>query len=614
MKRSRKAQRRLPFRPNARIQWMIYAAALLALCLIYRLFDIQWIRTEEFKSLSNQTVGNFDENIQRGGIWDRKGRELAVSKNKYSISVDPRFYKDLEKRFSKEYLNRRKQKMAEILAAHHPQNVSADDLFKKIESDRGFEYVIRWIDPPQFEALERELAENRFRWYPKGALKEKVESSRAYPRGMLASHVVGFTNIDGKGIDGVELSYDKTIRARTVRRTGVKDARGRVTEPEVAKGGAPKRAEGVVLTIDQEIQFALENALEAQVVEHNAAGAVGIVMDPRNGDVLAMANYPTYDPNLYNDPSLKKESKRNQAIWSPYEPGSVFKALTIAALIESGKAADLNEIIYCENGSFKPAPRIKHIRDSHPYGDLTVAEVIYKSSNIGVTKLARRMTQDEYRGHIERFLVHQKTNIDLPHERSGSIRDLSNRAGFAINFAPWGQGISMTPIQLLTAFNAIANKGVIMQPRIVQEVRKQNGETIEKVKPKEIGRPISARTARIVADLLVGVVEEGTGRAVQVEGVSIAGKTGTSQKANPNGGGYKRGSYISSFAGFFPADKDAADYSMIILIDEPRGGAYYGGAVAGPAFKAVVEEIMRNERIAPRERTNPFISEAQADE
>ncbi len=612
MKRRRKAQPRLPFRPNARIQWMIYAAALLALGLIYRLFDIQWIRTEEFKSLGNQTVASFEENIQRGGIWDRKGRELAVSKNKYSISVDTRYYKDLAKRYSAEFLNRRKKKMAEILAAHHPQNASPDDMLKKIESERGFEYAIRWIDPPEFEALERELHENNFRWFPKGALKEKVESSRAYPRGTLASHVVGFTNIDGKGIDGVELTYDKKIRARTVERTGVKDARGRITDLEVVKGGVPKRAEGVVLTIDQEIQFALENALEAQVVEHNAVGAVGIVMDPRNGDVLAMANYPTYDPNLYNDPDLKKESKRNQAIWSPYEPGSVFKALTIAALIESGKATDLNEIIYCENGAFKP-PRIpKQIRDSHPYGDLTVAEVIYKSSNIGVTKLARRMTQEEYREQIKRFLVHQKTNIDLPHERSGSILDLYNRAGFAINFAPWGQGISMTPIQLLTAFNAIANKGVIMQPRVVLETRNQNGETVEKIKPKEIGRPISARTARIVADLLVGVVEEGTGRAVQVEGVSIGGKTGTSQKASPNGGGYKRGSYISSFAGFFPAY--APEYSMIILIDEPRGGAYYGGAVAGPAFKAVVEAIMRNKRIASYERLNPFINEAQADE
>lgn len=613
MKRSRKAQPRLPFRPNARIQWMIYAAALLALCLAYRLFDIQWIRTEEFKSLSNQAVASFEENIQRGGIWDRKGRELAVSKNKYSISVDTKFYKDLANRYSQAFLDRRKKKMAEILAAHHPQNASPDDLLKKIESDRGFEYVVRWIDPPQFEALERELAESSFRWFPKGALKEQVESSRAYPRGTLASHVVGFTNIDGKGIDGVELTYDKTIRARAVRRTGVKDARGRVIDPEVVKGGAPKRAEGVVLTIDQEIQFALENALEAQVVEHNAVGAVGIVMDPRNGDVLAMANYPTYDPNLYNDPRLKKESKRNQAIWRPYEPGSVFKALTIAALIESGKAADLNEIIFCENGAFKPAPRIKPIRDSHPYGDLTVAEVIYKSSNIGVTKLARRMTQDEYREHIKRFLVHQKTNIDLPHERSGSIRDLYNRAGFAINFAPWGQGISMTPIQLLTAFNAIANKGVIMQPRVVQEIRNQNGETVEKIEPKEIGRPISARTARIVTDLLVGVVEEGTGKAVQVEGMTIGGKTGTSQKASPNGGGYKRGSYISSFAGFFPA-YPTPEYSMIILIDEPRGGAYYGGAVAGPAFKAVVEAIMRNKRVASYEWRNPFIHQAQADE
>ncbi len=609
MKRSRKAQPRLPFRPNARIQWMVYAAALLALGLIYRLFDIQWIRTEEFKSLSNQTVGNFDENIQRGGIWDRKGRELAVSKNKYSISVDTRYYKDLASRYSAGFLDRRKKKMAEILAAHHPQNASPADMLKKIESARGFEYVIRWIDPPQFEALERELKENDFRWSPKGALKEKVESSRAYPRGTLASHVVGFTNIDGKGIDGVELTYDKTIRARTVKRTGVKDARGRIIDLEVIKGGAPKRAEGVVLTIDQEIQFALENALETQVAEHKAAGAVGIVMDPRSGDVLAMANYPTYDPNLYNDPSLKKESKRNQAIWSPYEPGSVFKALTIAALIESDRVVDLNEIIFCENGSFKPAPRIKPIRDSHPYGDLTVAEVIYKSSNIGVTKLARRMTQDEYREQIKQFLVHQKTNIDLPYERSGSIRDLYNRAGFAINFAPWGQGISMTPIQLLTAFNAIANKGVIMQPRVVQEMRNQNGETVEKIKPEKIGQPISARTARIVTELLVGVVEEGTGRAVQVEGVPIAGKTGTSQKASPHGGGYKRGSYISSFAGFFPAY--APEYSMIILIDEPRSGAYYGGAVAGPAFKAVVEAIMRNKRIAS---SNPFLYEAQADE
>ena len=598
-RRGGRRQRGTQFRPNARIQWMICAAALLALGLIYRLFDIQWIRTEEFKSRSGQTTISLRENIQRGGILDRNLRELAVSKNKYSISADPNYYRDMAKRVSQERIEQRKNELAQLLAQDHPKNMSAPQILQKINSKSGFEWIVRWIDHQQFEAVKERMKNANFRWYPKGALSFEVEGSRAYPRGSLAAHIVGYTNIDGKGVNGVELAYNDTIRSREIKKTGVKDARGRPIDPEILSGSAPRRAEGVVLTIDESIQFALERALQKQVEEHEAAAAVGIVMDPRNGDIIAMANLPTYDPNRYNDPSASAAAKRNQAIWRPYEPGSVFKAVTIAILIENGYVTDLNEIVHCENGSYKPTPRIGPIRDSHGYGELTVAEVIHKSSNIGVTKLASRMTQDQFRENVQRFYIDKKTGVDLPYERRGSIRDLSNPAGFAIYFAPWGQGISVTPLQMLTALNAVANGGVIMQPRVVHEIRAANGDLIQKIEPKELSKPISPRTARIAADILIGVVEEGTGTAVQIPGVAVAGKTGTSQKANPEGGGYMRGSYISSFAGFFPADKP--EYSMIILIDEPSKGAYYGGAVAGPAFKAVAETILRNRRLASSE-------------
>ena len=442
--------------------------------------------------------------------------------------------------------------------------------------------------------IEADMKAAGLGWWPRSGLDFEVEERRYYPRGSLAAQVIGFTNIDGVGQYGIEAKFDEMLRSVEVTRETVRDGKGRAIDPVAVAAEDPTISNSIVLTLDERIQFILEKELAAQVEQYNAAGAIGIVMRPKTGEVLAMANHPTFDLNEYNNPNVNAEVRRNLAVWWPYEPGSVFKALTLAALVDSGRVS-LSEQVYCENGLYSPAPKIKPIRDAHKFGTLTFAEVIQQSSNIGTLKLASKyFTQEEYRGYVERFGLMQTTGIDLPYERRGDLRALSDRAGYAIYYAPWGQGISVTPLQVLSVMNTIANGGVVMRPFIVKAVLDPHGAVKEETQPTVVGRAISEQAARTSADVLEGVLERGSAMSAKIEGVRIAGKTGTSQKAADESRGYERGAYVSSFAGFFPIDDP--QYSMVIIVDKPQG-QNYGGVVAAPVFKRVAEQLLKYEKI-----------------
>lgn len=575
---------------NGRMRWVMLCAVSLFLGLVIRLFQVQWAQSDDFDARSRQQHSAIEARVKRGRILDRNGRELAVSENVYSLVVYPPFYRQLAARRPSAGIEARKRELANLIAT--VVGADTDTTLRRLDSPRDFEWLHRRMDHATAKALDDALIEAKLGWWPRGAIDLRVEERRAYPGGSLGTHVIGHTDVDGKGVNGVEKTYDELLRSRDVARRVLKDGKGRAIDPDVVADETPDTGSDVVLTIDGTVQHALEVELAAQCAEYEAAAGVGIVMNPTNGEIYAVANYPTFDLNEYNDPDITGAQRRNRAIWAPYEPGSVFKVVTLSALLQSGRMSP-TDVIFCENGSYVPHRRIKAIRDAHPFGDLTLAEVIAKSSNIGVLKAASKFTQDEFRAYVEAFGLTQLTDVDLPYERKGMMSALSASSGYAMYFAPWGQGISVTPIQMLSAVNAIANSGRPTRPHVLKDAE-----------PSDLPQVIDAATARKVVDIMVSVVDDGSGREARMEGVRVAGKTGTSQKVEDGRAGYKPGAYISSFAGFFPAD--APEYSMLIVVDEPHG-AHYGGQVAAPVFKRVAERIRQNEVMQPLRENLSFV-------
>ncbi|GIX06140.1 MAG: stage V sporulation protein D [Candidatus Poribacteria bacterium] len=578
---------------NRRIRWLALGMVGVFLAILARLFQIQQVEPESFSARGDQFRTQLAERIRRGTIVDRRGRELAISTYAYSLYVDPSYYRQLLRlgRFTSEELAQRKATLARILS--EVLNVPLSEVASRLDSPRAFEWVRRWVDYETLEALEDRLRQVHLGWWPRSALDYRIEERRVYPRGSLAAHLIGYTNVDGKGLDGLERRYDQLLRSQEVARRALKDGRGRVLDPQALAEEPPEFTVQLTTTLDERIQFFLEEELEAACQKTRAAGGVGIVMNPRTGAVLALANHPAFDLNAYNDPKIPTAVRRNRAIWWPYEPGSVFKVFTLAALLEEGRVR-LDEPIFCENGLYQPHPRLRPIRDVHPAGWLSFEEVIVQSSNIGVLKVtSERLPLDRFREYLIRFGLDQKTGIDLPYERTGSLAALRDPSGYALYYAPWGQGISVTPLQLLVGVNALANDGVLMKPYVVAAASDPSGRRLWEASPTPIGRAVRPETARRVVQVMRRVVEEGTGRAAQLPGLSVAGKTGTSQKVSPQGG-YERDAFVASFVGFFPAEDPR--YSILIVIDEPQG-EHYGGRVAAPVFRRVAERILQYERL-----------------
>ncbi|MFC1510685.1 peptidoglycan D,D-transpeptidase FtsI family protein, partial [Candidatus Omnitrophota bacterium] len=346
---------------------------------------------------------------------------------------------------------------------------------------------------------------------------------------------------------------------------------------------APTHGSHVVLTIDETIQSIAERALEKAMIKHHADAATIIVMDIRTGEILALANRPTYNLDAVAESSL--ESRTNRAISFVYEPGSVFKIVTAAAALEE-EAFTEGDIIYCEQGEYRVGNHILH--DHRPHGKLTFKEVFGLSSNIGVTKIAQEIGADAVYKYAKRFRFGIKTNIDLQGEVRGVIRKPSMWSKTSIGAIPIGHEVLVTPLQLVSALSAIANGGVFMQPYVVREIRSADGVLLQEVTPKIIDRVISEDTARRVTEILVGVVENGTAKRARIRGVRVAGKTGTAQKVI--NGTYSHSQFYASFMGFAPADNPRL--AAVVIYDEPHPD-HYGGTVAAPVFKEVIENSLR---------------------
>lgn len=496
----------------------------------------------------------------RGGIYDRNMRSLAINVAAYSVFANPRS-------MSEEQKSEAAQAVARILGG------SSAVYAKQMEKNKYFVWLERKIPADKYEALKAGNIKGI------GFVKE---SKRFHPNGDLAAHMMGFSNIDNIGLQGVELEYDRYLRGTKGMAQFLRDAKMRdlMIEKDFV---APKDGDNVVLTIDETIQFIAEKALDAAFQKYKAASASIIVMDPRTGEILAFANRPTFDPDKPDASPM--ENRTNRAVAFVYEPGSVFKIVTAAAGLET-KAFTEDDIIFCENGAYKVGNHILH--DHDPLGALTYRQVVIHSSNIGVTKIAQKIGADKVYEYARKFRFGMRTGIGMIGEVGGWLKPPSQWSKTSIGAIPIGQEVTVTPVQLVAAIAAIANDGKYMKPYYVKEITAPNGAVVHEFHPKEEAMVIHPDIAQRMKGILQGVVDEGTAKPAKMKDITAAGKTGTAQKVVD--GTYSHSKFVASFIGFAPVDDPKL--AVVVTVDTPRS-SYYGGTVAAPVFKEVVQDALR---------------------
>ncbi|MEE8397861.1 MAG: penicillin-binding protein 2 [Desulfobacterales bacterium] len=504
---------------------------------------------------------------KRGTIYDTKHREMAVSIDMMSIAAFPQQIDDIHDA---------SQKLTQRL------KLNDGVLFKQMLSDRKFVWVKRHVTPREVESV-RGLS-------PEG-ITFITEHSRFYPNKMLASQLLGFTGVDGDGLEGIEYYFDRYLRGETGKRTVIKDARGRGFG--LATTGDPgARGHDLILTIDQTIQYIVEKELAAAVGDVSAKSGMVVVMDPQTGAILALANYPYFNPNAFGE--YRRDVWRNRIITDPFEPGSTMKIFTAAAALASG-LVDSDTLFFTENGEYSIGENIIH--DSHPHGWLTLDEIVKLSSNIGAAKISETIGSESLYRTLTDFGFRQKTGIDCPGETAGALLPHHRWSKLDAAAIAFGQGISVSAIQLVRAVAAIANGGTLMRPYVVQAVLDSNGGLVKRFGPEKIRQALSPELAARIRSMMESVVDVGgTGVRAALDGYSSGGKTGTAQKADKRGG-YAENKYIASFVGFAPAKRP--EIAILVVIDEPQE-QYYGGTVAAPVFKQIALKTLDYLNIPPR--------------
>ncbi len=524
-----------------------------------RLYQLQVAEHDRYRKIAElQQRDELTIEPPRGSILDARRRELAVSVAVDSAFVDPSQVED-------------PQSLAARLAQVPGLDGSA--VAQALKRTSHFAWVGRKLDPKVSAAL-RGLGERDLHFLR--------ESRRCYPMGRLAGPVLGFVGLDPQGLEGLEARFERQLAGNAAERTVLRDAlAGTMLVPGMSFSEA-KPGLDLHLTIDASIQHIAERELRAAVARHRAASGSVVILDPWSGAVLAMASAPDFDPNAFN--RAGNEQWRNRVVTDAFEPGSTFKVITAAAALEAN-LVDPSDVFDCENGGI--AVKGKWINDHKPFGELTLREVIAKSSNVGAIKLGLMVGDEALYEQIQAFRLGRPTGIDLPGESSGIVHPVEQWGTRDCAYISFGQGVSMTSLQLAGVFAAIANGGHLYQPYVVAGLG-ANGRVEPLVeRPVLLGRPIDPATALTLERMLETVVEEGTGKAAAVPGYRVAGKTGTAQVAAA--GGYAPNRFIASFAGFVPARDPAL--VAVVRIDEPRG-AYHGGDVAAPVFGAIAEQVL----------------------
>ena len=525
-----------------------------------RLSYLQLFRHGEYLARAQrQQQRNIEITPKRGTIFDRNRKPLAMS-----IPVDSAF--GVPSEIVDEHL------AARLLSGvvGKPQ----EELEARFESSRSFVWIARKLPPEKAEAI---TALNL-----KGIYLQK-ENQRFYPKRDLAAHVLGFVDLDEKGLGGIEYELDNEIRGASGKIVVMEDARKRWFDGSQAKLEA---GADVFLTLDEKIQYLAQRELDQAIASTHAIAGTAVVMNPNTGEILALANWPTFNPNRAGD--AKAEARMDRAVSALYEPGSTFKLITLAAAFNEGITRP-SEVFDCENGSVLVAGH--RIHDHKRFGLLNVSQILAQSSDVGAIKIALRLQAPRFYDYIRAFGFGTPTGVDLPGESKGLLRPLENWGSFSIGSISMGQEIGVTPIQLIAAVSAIANGGLLYKPHVVAQLQRaghalQIDDVLEPMEPKRVIRPETAATLR---RLMEGVVLEGTGPKARLDGWTSAGKTGSAQKIDPSTGRYSRTQFIASFTGFAPINNPAV--AILVSLDSPVG-QHEGGEVAAPVFKRVAEAVL----------------------
>ncbi len=524
---------------------------------------------------------------KRGTIYDRNGTPLAESVEVPSISMDSvEMLRGIEEKYVSMRVDQYSERIAEAL------HMKVDDVREKISRRRRFVWLKRRVSEDEVTAV-RALADNQQR-YPVHGLTVEGEGQRFYPNRELAGPLIGFVSPDGDGREGLELSLNGELKGKASEVHGLRDRSGRLIFSEGIDDEQALAGHNVYLTIDKAIQYTAERELAAALKTYEAHGGSIIVMDPNTGEILAMASGPGYNPNDYQaaDPG----DRRNRAVVDRYEPGSTMKIFTFATAF-ANHAISPTDPIYCEDGRMAIDNVVIH--DTHVHKYLTPTQVLQFSSNIGAAKVALGLGQQKLYDGFRRFGFGESPGLPLPGQAVGVLRP-RERPWVQVETASaaFGQGISVTSLQLATAVSAIANRGRLLEPILIKRVSDSTGVTLEEPATRVRRAAVGPAVAKLMSEMLVSVTEgEGTGVEANIPGFRVAGKTATAQKIDPETGKYTDTHYIASFVGFVPADKPRL--AIVVQIDEPMAGTYAGGSVAAPVFRRVGEMALRYLGVTP---------------
>jgi cell division protein FtsI (penicillin-binding protein 3) len=520
--------------------------------------------------LARKAASQYEKSVithgKRGTIFNANKREMAVSIAVESIAAFPAKIRNAK---------------VEATALAKALGIKKSTIYKKLISKKTFVWLKRHVSPKEAKTV-RMLNMEGVGFIP--------ESSRFYPNKSLASQVIGFTGIDGRGLEGIEYYYDSYLKGAAIEQTIFKDALGRGFDAN-KKIVSAYSGKNLNLTIDGTIQYIAEKTLQETAKTFTPKSAMAIVMEPKTGAVLALAHTPNFNPNVYK--KFSRARWRNRAITDPFEPGSTMKIFSAAAALESGIASP-NTIFFCENGAYRIGKHVVH--DVHAHGWLSLQQIVKYSSNIGAVKVTQMIGPEFHYKMLQAFGFGSKTGIDCPGETIGTLSSYKQWSKIDAGAISFGQGVSVSALQMITATSVIANNGILMRPYIVRSISDAKGRIIKQMGPRRVRRVLSSDTAGTLKRIMQTVITRGgTGANAAIDGYSVCGKTGTAQKTDGSGK-YAKGKYIASFVGFAPAKNPAV--AILVVVDEPKG-KYYGSIVAGPAFKKIAQQTLSYLNIPP---------------
>lgn len=554
------------YRRKAGIVFLFYGG--MFVFLLYRLFCVQFLHND-FLQVKAKNMHEIELELKptRGDICDRNGNLLAISVPMPSVYADPSQVEEPEETA---------QQLARLL------DIEESFIYSRITKEKRFVWLERKV------TLEKKEEVAALDLPGIGFIEEPT---RFYPKGNMAAHLLGFVDLDNKGLEGVEAVCDSYLAGKSGKRLTEKDASGREVLSWRNKEIAPIQGYRVVLTIDEVIQDIVEEELDKACEKYNPQAAMSIVLDPQTGEILALANRPTYNPNEYSE--AEADERRNRILTDTFEAGSVFKIFAAGAALNEG-IYDLDDTVFCENGVFRVPGGL--LRDSHAYDTLTFQQVVEKSSNIGMAKVGMKLGKEKLYEYLIDFGFGEKTGIMLPGEVTGVLRVPARWSRMSITRIPMGHEVSTTVLQLAIATAAVANGGKLMKPIIVKRIEDVQGRTVKRFSPQLVREVLSPEAIDELKIALMGVVgPEGTARRASLKDFQVAGKTGTAQKLDPDGT-YSHKYFVASFSGFVPVQEPR----MVILtvFDAPRP-LYYGGTVAAPVFKNIAEKTLTYLNVEP---------------